>query len=224
MIALLADIYGMTTSEVALTAAILIATITILKLRSRKRPLDGSAKQYQREIKSAAGATDALRHNMEELMVRLEELSREINARIDTKHVKLEQSIADADRRIAALRILVDATFNGVPGEDGAGRSETSSEAPGGVDERTTGEASAATGGMTGSSAAADANAPTDPRGDSETSAAGLDVRYRGVYELADRGMTPVEIARELGRRAGEVELILNLRGPGRPDKDSAHI
>lgn len=33
------------------------------------------------------------------------------------------------------------------------------------------------------------------------------------VYELADAGKTAVEIARELGKTPGEVELILNLRG-----------
>lgn len=32
------------------------------------------------------------------------------------------------------------------------------------------------------------------------------------VYDLADRGLSPVEIARQLGRPTGQVELILNLR------------
>jgi hypothetical protein len=34
----------------------------------------------------------------------------------------------------------------------------------------------------------------------------------RGVYELADRGLAPVEIARELDQHLGAVELILALR------------
>lgn len=38
------------------------------------------------------------------------------------------------------------------------------------------------------------------------------DSRHTVVYELADAGFTPVEIARDLGRTPGEVELILNLR------------
>jgi hypothetical protein len=36
--------------------------------------------------------------------------------------------------------------------------------------------------------------------------------RYAIVYDLADAGRTPVEIARDLGKTPGEVELILNLR------------
>ena len=40
--------------------------------------------------------------------------------------------------------------------------------------------------------------------------------RYALIYELADVGFSPVEIARDLGRTPGEVELILNLRSKGR--------
>lgn len=38
------------------------------------------------------------------------------------------------------------------------------------------------------------------------------DPRHTVIYELADAGFTPVEIARDLGKTPGEVELILNLR------------
>ncbi len=38
------------------------------------------------------------------------------------------------------------------------------------------------------------------------------DIRYAIVYELADAGFSPVEIAKDLGRTPGEIELILNLR------------
>ncbi len=39
------------------------------------------------------------------------------------------------------------------------------------------------------------------------------DIRHQIVYELADAGKKAIEIARELGKTPGEVELILNLRG-----------
>ncbi|MBI4579696.1 MAG: hypothetical protein HY718_08345 [Planctomycetes bacterium] len=42
------------------------------------------------------------------------------------------------------------------------------------------------------------------------------DVRYAVVYELADAGFSPVEIAKDLGRTPGEIELILNLRRTAR--------
>jgi hypothetical protein len=39
------------------------------------------------------------------------------------------------------------------------------------------------------------------------------DLRHAIVYELADTGLKPVDIARQLGKTTGEIELILNLRG-----------
>ncbi|MHC4442586.1 MAG: hypothetical protein ACYTF1_19805 [Planctomycetota bacterium] len=36
--------------------------------------------------------------------------------------------------------------------------------------------------------------------------------RNAAIYDLADAGLTPVQIARDLGKTPGEVELILNLR------------
>lgn len=41
------------------------------------------------------------------------------------------------------------------------------------------------------------------------------DEAHRRVHELADQGLTPVQIARQLGKPTGQVELILNLRRAG---------
>ncbi len=45
------------------------------------------------------------------------------------------------------------------------------------------------------------------------TAAPSLEVAHREVYELADGGLTPLEIAKRLERPTGQIELILNLRG-----------
>lgn len=45
------------------------------------------------------------------------------------------------------------------------------------------------------------------------------DSRHVVVYELADAGFSPVEIARDLGKTPGEVELILNLRKTPEPSQ-----
>ena len=42
------------------------------------------------------------------------------------------------------------------------------------------------------------------------------DLRYAVVYELADAGFSPIDIARDLGKTPGEIELILNLRRTAR--------
>lgn len=53
-----------------------------------------------------------------------------------------------------------------------------------------------------------DQPAPAEHAGESQDQ----DVRYAVVYELADAGFSAVQIAKDLGKTPGEVELILNLR------------
>ena len=47
------------------------------------------------------------RHDVDELMVRLEEVSRELCGKIDTRFAKLERVIAEADQRLESLRTAV---------------------------------------------------------------------------------------------------------------------
>jgi hypothetical protein len=48
--------------------------------------------------------------------------------------------------------------------------------------------------------------------GEAPDPASDHEARHAVIYELADAGFSPVEIARDLGKTPGEVELILNLR------------
>jgi hypothetical protein len=109
-----------------------------------------------------------MQHDLESLMMELEQLSRSIGAQIDTRFAKLEAAINDADRRIAVLQRL-----NRQLGEeaDDTSQAEVGSESK---DE--------------------------------------YEIRHAVIYELADEGFDAVEIARDLGKTPGEVELILNLR------------
>ena len=52
-----------------------------------------------------------------------------------------------------------------------------------------------------------------EPNGTPPPASMPLTNGHHVVYELADAGKTAIEIARELGKTPGEVELILNLRG-----------
>lgn len=117
-----------------------------------------------------------VRRDLEALMVELQELSRKISAEIDTRFIKLETAIRDADRRIATLNRLA-----------------------------------------RGQETASFADLPAaPPAGDFDPGVA-ADTRHQVVYELADAGFSPVDIARDLGKTPGEVELILNLRRKPKP-------
>jgi len=125
-------------------------------------------------------ARQAIKDDMQALLVELQDLSRKINAQIDTRFAKLEAAIADADRRIEALQRLSRAA-RGEPVVDVT----IGNEAPGG--------------------------SPPDPP-PASAAPAHPPIRHAAVYDLADTGKSPVEIAQALGRTPGEIELILALR------------
>jgi hypothetical protein len=137
--------------------------------RKRKDPLETRpllSLSQQRQVE----------REMQNLLVELSEMSRQITAQLDTRSVKLEALIEEADRRIEALRRAA--------AQPSAARDlynmEAGPEAPSGFPEP-----------------------PARSAGDE---------RYQDIYRLADGGRSAQEIAQELGRPRGEIELILALR------------
>jgi hypothetical protein len=108
----------------------------------------------------------SVEREMQNLLVELSEMARQITSQLDTRSTKLELLLQEADQKIAKLRAL--------SGDDGR----------------------------------ALPNFGTRP-----TPATEDDPRHAEVYRLADQGLTCPQIAQELGRHSGEVELILALRG-----------
>ncbi len=175
------------TQYLLLLAAVVMGTCVILNMR-RRRPLDGSPKQYRREIDSAVGQGASVKRDMERLLVELEELSRKINSQVDTKFAKLEQSISDADRRISAMRILIDECKRVSANVDTPAAAEPQEE----------------------DASKESTDSPPDPA--VQSPAAPPDPLRQKIYALADEGLSAPEIARQLNEPIGEIELILNLR------------
>lgn len=118
---------------------------------------------------SLAGQREVERQ-MTELLVELEQMSRQMTAQLDTRAKKLELLIKEADQKIALLQ----GSAQHIPTQaDASMPSETAPEAP---------------------------------------ALALPDARHSEVYELADSGQSARQIAQELGRPQGEIELILALR------------
>jgi hypothetical protein len=121
---------------------------------------------------------------MSNLLVELSGMARQMTAQLDTRSAKLELLLRDADERIATLRSL------------GAGAGlATSSSADSAA-------AEALEGVIVEARASSSHSIPEQK----------LDPRHAKVYGLADEGHTPQEIARQLERPSGEIELILALR------------
>ncbi len=184
----------------ALAAAVMIITFLLLR-RYRRRTMGASPKQYQREIDTATNKSAAVKRDMERLLVELNELARQINGQIDTRYAKLEQTMADADRRISALRVLIRSAKT----ELKAVLDETAASSGGGGDDLTLESLDITIGDED------DAPTALEPsRAESRT--ASEDGPNQRICELADEGRKAIEIAQELDRNVGEIELILNLR------------
>jgi DNA-binding NarL/FixJ family response regulator len=125
----------------------------------------------------------AVERDMSNLLVELSDMARQMTAQLDTRAAKLELLLKEADERIASLH-------------SAGGMLANSSARPYASDalEGVIVEAQAPSG---------DATLPRPQP---------LDPRHAQVYDLADEGLSPPEIARQLGRPSGEIELILALR------------
>ncbi|MCG3179860.1 MAG: hypothetical protein BIFFINMI_02206 [Phycisphaerae bacterium] len=147
-----------------------VAVLVFFLLRANRQKLAnrraiGAPADDAADTRSGARAAQQIRDQLDELMVQLEELARESNATIETRSVKLEVLIEQADERIARMEQLL---------KDAQARPSAGPQADPGP-------------------------APVNPE-------------HEKVYNLADAGRTPVQIASQVGRDVGEVELILALR------------
>jgi hypothetical protein len=127
------------------------------------------------------------------LLAELEEASRRLTAQLDNRYTRLEQLVAEADEKIRRLEQLSGALQPAILPEPAA-----PSEAP----THTVAEPMLAKGQRT----------LARLRNERGAGPAGQDPAYQPIYTLADGGKTPREIAQELGRQPGEIELILALR------------
>lgn len=176
-----------------------IGTFMMMRMGRRRSRLAGDARDKARQKIARLSDKREIRDSMDKLLIRLEEYSREVNGQLDTKLVRLEQVIADADERIGSLQTVIDEHDRRL------GRLvETRRRL-----RQTTRDADDA------SSAGVAERKETVAVSSSASTKAPADQRYKNVYDLADAGSSPIDIGEQLGMPAGEIELILNLRNAG---------
>lgn len=124
-----------------------------------------------------------MRGDLETLMVEIEELARRFGAQLDAKTVELERLLGEADQRIKQLQQM-----GGQPQPKTDGSSVPVQDA----------EPAASNLRFPGSQGT-DQTQPDDPLA-------------RSVYDLADQGLGPHDIAQKLDELVGKIELILALR------------
>ncbi len=87
---------------------VVLLVFIMMRLTARKqRQSGGTPQSHARDHVAKLKEEHAVRGDMQELMVQLQDLSRDINAQIDTRFAKLEASIRAADERIDLLERLL---------------------------------------------------------------------------------------------------------------------
>lgn len=180
---------------VALLAAVLLYNI-------RKRSRGQADRPDPRERLEHQKQTSGMRNDLREMMVELENVTRQFSSQLDARTRKLEKLIEEADRRIEAL------------GQAGAGgrspeprpQPEPEPKSRSGAGSGDNGAGGAAGGEPASASDRAGDEAPPVDQPVEPTPVA------KKVYQLADAGCDAAQIARELNEHIGKVELILALR------------
>lgn len=150
--------------------------VTVVRPMMRKRdPLDRPTGMQ------GLSQQRGVERQMQNLIVELSEMARQITGQIDTRAAKLEHLIREADAKIAELKSAGD-------------RNEPSNAASAALQ-----SLMAASSTYQGNQAGSSVSEDPDPR-------------HTEIYALADQGRDAYEIAAQLGRPRGEVELILALR------------
>lgn len=180
--------------ELLLVLAAVVVTFVALRSTGRKlkqlrranQPPLRNVAATVREVPFEVARRKAIQDDVNEAILRLDELARHVNGQLDTRFAKLECIIRDADRRIDELSRLqrsaageptVDTTIGDVPKSDEV--------------------------------------APDNEHDDEELASIdsqSADDRHARVHDLADSGLSVASIAETLGRPMGEIELILALR------------
>lgn len=180
---------GMTSLLPGALMAFGVLVLIMIMVRMLKRNLSRNAPAQEgtpRERIERIRAEASARSPTESFQADAEELTRRLGAILDNKAARLELLIEEADDRLAKLdRANLGASVQTRPVEHDAGAFRATAPEP--------------------VRAAAPPPSP-EPQ---------VDPTQRQIYDLADSGLGPVEIAQRLDQPIGQVELILNLRRRG---------
>lgn len=174
-------------NQIIATGLFIVGVVFIsawLLMRLRKRNLRGPGYTTAQENLERYKQKDAVRNDLESLMVDIEQLAKRLGAQLDAKAIRLEKLIDDADLRIAQLQRTMQDQHAGL-----ATAATSASESPATTDQ-----------------------ASGKDSVDSSADSGGADPLTADVYRLADEGLAPPEIAKRLGEHVGKIELILALR------------
>ncbi|MEE9404938.1 MAG: hypothetical protein V3V20_08590 [Algisphaera sp.] len=189
-----------------------------LVMRIRKRGQRNATQPTAREHLDRYKNKEAVRGNLEGLMVDIEELARRLGAQLDAKSRQIETLLTEADERIAKLGGDVPVSSGRVDrfessglGQDGSARSAVLKAKPNAPEQRSDPDSASAAPFLPPTIAVKTAAEPAVAQREASP-APSADPLVGQVHRLADVGKSASDIAAELGEHIGKVELILALR------------
>lgn len=199
--------------------------VIMVQSRRRKEPGPGRPSALERAeaalenvaVRGAAAsrgddASQRVQKDFEQLLTELEHLSERITLQVEEEFGRLQGLMTEADRRISALRVLIEASRQlREPVRGDAVNVSLGVSSPG-----------FATAPVSHSAARPDVPHAPPPMSTGMPPVipapmdGGLesDPRFAPIFQLADAGFSPRDIAQQLGESTGTVELVLNLRNP----------
>jgi hypothetical protein len=175
-------------SQILILGLAILGLLVVMRVtRRRLGAAQTSERKSVRERYQELASPQAVVRDMEEVMAELDQLSRQIHGRLDTKLARLEAVIRDADERIDRLARLVRSADGGSTLDVTVADSEPGESVP--------------------------SSRPAESILEERTAASRrLQPNRARILQMADRGMSPLQIAEATGRTTGEIELILSLR------------
>ncbi len=168
---------------VPLLGVLLITMGMFMGIRKRRSRPDANISAQDRvdEVRQR----QAVRGDLEQLMIEVEQLAKRFGAQLDAKTMQMERMIEEANQKIAELKRLEQAREQTTPSHNPPPASDPTPPS-------------------------ADPN--PQPQIPNPETADTDEVLKQKVYDLSERGCDPVEIARMLNEHVGKIELILALR------------
>lgn len=210
--------------DAMLISGILLATVGLLRMAYvRRRRARQGARLSPEEMLERNRQIRGTHGDLEQLMSEIEQLTRRFSAQLDAKSRRVERLVEQADERIQRLMDLEDQANarirdaqaggvqagNGQAGTSRVGHAQPSTH-PSTHSSSPSRRAESPTAGTQATAEARTADSSTEADGD--LSHVPTDPLADSVYQLADDGLGPEQIARQLDEHVGKVELILALR------------
>lgn len=192
---------------------IAVLWMTFRSMRSRRDPL------ANKPLRMNLSQQKSLERDMQNLLVELSSMARQMNAQLETRATKIELLIVDADKRIAELKRL--------------GKSDASESSPAILPPSSRAidaPVDLTRLGFHSSDSSKSRKLEESPSIESqfepniEPNIEPISTRHAEVYRLADEGLSAQQIAQRLSRPRGEIELLLALYRPVKEEGDEVEL